>query len=89
MEQEWREHKMKYNICVAGERSSSKPTRAVCTVLAVSPHMLLHETVPVGFFVAGEPKQVIGKFESKEEASNAYKLIAKKIHTNNEYAKEM
>jgi len=34
-------------------------------------------------------KQVIGKFESKEEASNAYKLIAKKIHTNNEYAKEM
>jgi len=49
---------MKYNICVAGERSSSKPTRAVCTVLAVSPHMLLHETVPVGFFVAGEPKNV-------------------------------
>lgn len=49
------EYETVYNCRVAGERSSSKPTRAVCTVLAVSPHMLTHETVPVGFFVAGEP----------------------------------
>lgn len=75
--------KRRYNVRVAGERASSKPTRAVCTVLAVSPHMRKHETVPVGFCVAGEQtwKTVYCGLELKPETDMAYGVSMGKCNT--------